>query len=118
MCKKKLAEQREAVKNMDSLLILENSILSLKKDTAFLHRYRYVLYEIFILVLVLMMGLFIRNILLKSKKKRRGKAFFNFNTVYVGAHLLQDGVTRPYNVIYDLRATPHNIKKILCRIMT
>ena len=62
VCKKKLAEQREAVKNMDSLLILENSILSLKKDTAFLHRYRYVLYEIFILVLVLVMGIFIRRI--------------------------------------------------------
>lgn len=63
VCQQKLIEQKDAMKKMDSLLFIENSMIETEKSRGIAFRYRYIIYDGLTFVCIVMLAIVIKNYL-------------------------------------------------------
>ncbi|CAB4255320.1 Frt2p [Maudiozyma barnettii] len=57
-CKTKLEQQKEVIKRMDSLLFVENSLISSRESMGMFTKYKYVIYDFITVIVIIILAIF------------------------------------------------------------
>ncbi|CCC71680.1 hypothetical protein NCAS_0I00120 [Naumovozyma castellii] len=62
-CQLKLQEQRETMRQLDNLILIENSLLESKKNVKHIYSYRFLVFDILVIFVVLYFGYWVKKII-------------------------------------------------------
>ncbi|CCD23017.1 Frt1p NDAI_0A08640 [Naumovozyma dairenensis CBS 421] len=63
-CQKKLLEQREVMRQLDNLVLIEKSLLESKRNVKQIYKYRYIIFDLVMLIMMICVGYFVKKIVL------------------------------------------------------